>query len=212
MVFKEPTSLLKVERSFSRVEPKEEGKWKFLMTLRDRYILVEDEESLLIVDYHAAHERIIYEKLKERFSGGKLESMNLIVPIRVEIENIFIDVALENRETLKKFGFEFKTDGNSLILESVPSIIPVSNAEKALKEILDEFRLSKIAGFGDTIQKILADMACKSAVKTGDRIDSSSAIELLKTIEKLGITSCPHGRPLVFRLSFLDLDKYFGRE
>ena len=211
-VFKEPTSLVEIKKSFSRVEPRESGKWNFLMILRDRYILVEDEESLLIIDYHAAHERVIYERLKERFSKGEIESTRLIIPIEMQLENVLIDVALENKEQLEKFGFEFKIDGNSISLESIPSILSVSNAAESFKEILDELRLSKIAGFGDTIQKILADMACKSAVKTGDRIDSFSAIELLKIIEEEGITSCPHGRPLVFRLNFSDLDRYFGRE
>ncbi len=211
-VLREPTRLVEIEKSFSRIEPEESGRWKFLMILRDRYILVEDDESLLIIDYHAAHERVIYEKLKERFSKGEIESTRLIVPLRVDLERVFVDIALENREQLRRFGFEFKVDGNAVFLESVPSILPISSAEDAFKEILEELRLSKIAGFGNTIQKILADMACKSAVKTGDRIDPSSALELLQMIEREGITSCPHGRPLVFRLSFSDLDKYFGRE
>ncbi len=211
-VLREPERLVDIEKSFSRIETKESGRWKFLMILRDRYVLVEDDESLLIIDYHAAHERVIYEDLKRRFSNGEVDSTRLIVPLRVDLEKIFIDVALENRERLEKLGFEFKVGEDSVILESIPSILPVSKAEKAFREILEELRLSKIAGFGDVVQKILADMACKSAVKTGDRIDPSSALELLDMIERKGITSCPHGRPLVFRLRFSDLDKYFGRE
>ncbi len=211
-VLREPERLVDIEKSFSRIETKESGRWKFLMILRDRYVLVEDDESLLIIDYHAAHERVIYEDLKRRFSNGEVDSTRLIVPLRVDLEKIFIDVALENRERLGKLGFEFKVGEDSVILESIPSILPVSKAEKAFREILEELRLSKIAGFGDVVQKILADMACKSAVKTGDRIDPSSALELLDMIERKGITSCPHGRPLVFRLRFSDLDKYFGRE
>ncbi len=209
---KEPLKLLEAERSLARVEPKVEGKWKFLMTLRDRYIVAEDGESLMIVDYHAAHERILYERLKKTFEEGKMDSVNLLSPLSVPLDGVLISVAEENRDLLERFGFSFEKVEGGVVLKSIPSILPLSQIEGAFREILEDLRLVKLSSIGDVIEKILADMACKSAVRTGDRIDPDSAVELLNEIERMGLTSCPHGRPLVYRITFRELDRYFGRE
>ena len=122
------------------------------------------------------------------------------------------EVAIENEETLKKLGFEFQESPSGLKLTAIPGILPAHSAEEAFREILEDLRLSKIAGYGETMKKVIADIACKSAVRTGDRLDIDSASRLLEEVERRGLLSCPHGRPLVFRMSYEDLDRYFERK
>jgi DNA mismatch repair protein MutL len=208
---KEPVELLRIQRQTARVEEKFEGKWHFLMVLNDRYILAEDGEGLIIVDYHAAHERLIYEDLKKKFEEKGIDSSNLIIPIEVLMDEVLVETAFENKATLEKLGFFFERVENGVKLTAIPTIVPVHLSSEVFKEVLEGLRLSKISGMGETMKKILADMACKSAVRTGDRIDSDSAMQLLKELEMKKLLSCPHGRPLVFKLDYRELDRYFGR-
>lgn len=213
-ILREPMELLEAERRTVRAEetPKRSGNWKIIAILRDRYVLAEEEDGILIMDYHAAHERILYEDLIERFEKEGIISSSLLIPIEMRLDEVMREVAIENRETLKKLGFEFEETSVGLKLMAIPGILPAHSAEEAFREILEDLRLSKIAGYGETLKKVIADIACKSAVRTGDRLDIDSASRLFEEVERRGLLSCPHGRPLVFKLSYEDLDKYFERK
>ena len=213
-ILREPMELLKSERRTVRAEetPKGSGNWKIIAILRDRYVLAEEDDGILIMDYHAAHERILYEDLMERFEKEGMISSELLMPIEIKLDEVMREVAIENKETLKKLGFGFQESPSGLKLTAIPGILPTHSAEEAFREILEDLRFSKIAGYGETIKKVIADIACKSAVRTGDRLDIDSASRLLEEVERRGLLSCPHGRPLVFRMSYEDLDKYFERK
>ncbi len=204
-------SLQKVRKAERTREEEEMKIPRFLMVLRDRYILAEDEDGILIVDYHASHERLIYEKLKAELEGG-LNSNYLVIPIDVTLDEVLRSVLKENVDILEKFGFKFDETENGVRIKAVPQMLPVDVAQEMFMEILEELRLSRFESIPEVLKKILADMACKSALRTGDSISDLDAQEMLKELQIKGLTSCPHGRPLAYKISYDELDRYFERE
>ena len=220
-VFKEPT-LVKANKSYvarkvaSFKHPDETGESvnypTFLMVMKDRYILAEDEEGLLIIDYHAAHERILYEKIKGEYERKGLDSAKLLFPLEIKLDSILVEILKANSNVLRKLGFEWELlEGGYVKIILIPKVLKVDMAVDSFKEILDDLRLSKFKGMPDIIQKVLSDIACKAAVRTGDMITKDDAESIIKEVYRRKLLSCPHGRPLIFRISYRELDKYFER-
>ncbi|MBT1247065.1 MULTISPECIES: DNA mismatch repair endonuclease MutL [unclassified Thermosipho (in: thermotogales)] len=179
-----------------------------VIILRKRYVLFESEDGIYIMDFHAAHERILYEDILKKLNE-KVDVLDLMIPIEVKFGKSFLSIASERKKDFEKFGFDIKIEDDSIKILSVPSFIKPSNVEEVLREILDEFRLP-----GDSpknMKHIIADKACKSAVKTGYDITESEAKKLVEEVLKRGLTTCPHGRPLFLKLTFHELDSYFER-
>ncbi|ANQ53723.1 DNA mismatch repair protein MutL [Thermosipho sp. 1063] len=179
-----------------------------VIILRKRYVLFESEDGIYIMDFHAAHERILYEDILKKLNE-KVDVLDLMIPIEVKFGKSFLSIASERKNDFEKFGFDIKIEDDSIKILSVPSFIKPSNVEEVLREILDEFRLP-----GDSpknMKHIIADKACKSAVKTGYDITESEAKKLVEEVLKRGLTTCPHGRPLFLKLTFHELDSYFER-
>ncbi len=212
-VFKEPAVFETTKEFVSHLSPSEisENLPKFLLILKDRYILAEDEEGLLIIDYHAAHERVLYERLKEEFFDDGLRSGHLMFPINLPADPVSKDIVNRYREHLEKFGFEVELKEEEFEIKAVPVILPVDFVGEVFKEIIENLRLERFKELPEIIQKILSDLACKSAVRTGSRITEEDAKEVIREIYKYGVFSCPHGRPLVYRLNYKDIDRFFGR-
>ncbi|MEN3008174.1 DNA mismatch repair endonuclease MutL [Pseudothermotoga sp.] len=187
----------------------EESKFSILGVAKGRYILLETGEKLLILDFHAAHERIIFEQLMKSL----LESISkkLLVGSRLKFKETDIDL-LVSSHVLKQLGFELKVDGRDLVVEQIPNWMELYEVEEFLKDCLDELKLVDLQGMNETIKKILADHACKKSLRTRDKISESEMLELAKNIVEEGYSTCPHGRPLMFSIDFKDLDRFFGRD
>ncbi|RKY62642.1 MAG: hypothetical protein DRQ02_13570, partial [Candidatus Latescibacterota bacterium] len=211
-IVREPT-LLECEKRYAQpVQPKEvEGLPRYLTILRDRYILAEDDEGLVVIDYHASHERVTYEKLKKEYEERGLESSFLLLPVTVFLDPVLKGVLLENEPILRRLGFRYEESEEGVKVIAVPTILPIDLVQDTFRDVLEELRVAKFKGLPDVLQKIISDIACKSAVRTGDKITPDDALEIMRKIYELKIFSCPHGRPLLFRLSYKDLDRYFGR-
>lgn len=169
--------------------------------LKGRYLFSYGQNAIYIIDIHAAHERILFDKIKDQ----KLSSQKLMEPIKIELNQIQKDVFKDHENEIKEFGFEFK-DG---LLISIPAIKDVDDWESLFVSIIDDFRISFAK---DPKEEFFADVACKMAVKTGEKISDSEISQLLSDMDKLKIWSCPHGRPLVYMMDFKRLDRYFGRD
>ncbi|MCD6450050.1 MAG: DNA mismatch repair endonuclease MutL, partial [Thermotogaceae bacterium] len=211
-VFKEPM-LVETDKSYvtQKVEnvkysaEKVQEKAKipnFLMIIKDRYILAENEEGLLIIDYHASHERILYEKMKEEYEKKGLDGVKLLFPLEVQLDSVLMDVLKANSNFLKKLGFDWEVSNNGVKITSIPQVLKIDVAAETFKEAVDDLRLSKFKGMPDTVQKILSDIACKSAVRTGDMITKDDAESIIREIYRRKLLSCPHGRPLIFRIDY----------
>lgn len=176
------------------------------------YILAEGPDELYIIDQHAAHERLYYEKYLQQFQNFGIQSQNLIVPIVVDLSISEKQIILENIDAFHKLGYEIDDfGGNSLSLRSVPVIYGNPDPRDLFNEIqsqIDEKSKTLLA----VIDKIIYTMACKSAVKAGDKLSYSEMAEL---IEKLRYCdnpfNCPHGRPTIIKMTHYELDKKFKR-
>ena len=185
----------------SQLEREKLSQTKPMGVLKGRYLLSYGQSAIYITDIHAAHERILFDRIKFQ----TLSSQKLINPVKVDLNQIQTDVFNDHEEEIKSFGFEFK-DGK---LFSVPSIKDVDDWAALFVSTIENFRISFAK---DPKAAFFADVACKMAVKTGEKISDAEILQLLSDLDKLEVWSCPHGRPLVYSIEFGRLDRYFGRD
>ena len=182
----------------------------------DCYVMVEYEGALLVIDKHAAHERIIFEDLKRsRAQDGRVASQSLLLPTTVLLTADEMSVAEEYKEEIESIGFELELQNNHINIVGIPDAISVQNAESLLTEMLDDILSGK--GNPELTEKIrrekaLYQVACKAAIK-GGRVYDASIIEWLvgRVLALPDIIVCPHGRPIAFKLTKSELDRQFDR-
>jgi DNA mismatch repair protein MutL len=180
--------------------------------LNRTYILCETGEGLLLVDQHAAHERIVYESLKKAFSGGAIQSQAFLVPLTIELGVREAGLAERNKDQLARLGVELEPfGGNTFLLRGAPSL---PNEVKWPDFVSD--LLAKLAE-GDLEQGAILDatlirMACHGSLRAGAPLSHMEMDRLLSQLEAAEIpTNCPHGRPISRRLTYPELEKMFGR-
>lgn len=190
--------------------------YKYIGEAFDCYIIIEYNGDLLIIDKHAAHERIIFEDLKRgRKNDGRLSSQSLMLPITIILTPDEINAAEEYREDFANVGFDFTVNAKHIDVTSIPDAISPSEAEGAFVSMLGELTF----GVGnpeitDDIrrEKALYQIACKAAIKGGRIYDISiSKWVVEKVLELPDITVCPHGRPIAYKLKKSELDRQFDR-
>ena len=178
------------------------------------YILAENAEGLIVVDMHAAHERIGYEKLKCAHDGAGLRTQPLLVPMTVAVSEREADVAEREAATLAELGFELTRAGpQSLRLRSVPALLADGDVEALLRDVLADLRehgdTRRIAAARD---ELLATMACHGAVRANRRLGIPEMNALLREMEATERSGqCNHGRPTWTRVPLADIDKWFLR-
>jgi len=178
------------------------------------YILLEDieNEKLLIMDQHAAHERVMYERYKREFESEKIAIQNLLTPEILELSTWEVDIVNKNSKLLKDLGFIVEEFGqNSIILRGVPLLFGIPQAKNFFIEILDGLTKDLKSGYDIKLDKIMK-IACSKAIKGGDRITD---VEIEKLIEQLKNAdnpyTCPHGRPTIIEITKKDIEKEFKR-
>ena len=182
---------------------------KILGIANKRYIVMEDSTGLVLVDFHAAHERILYEKIRK--SEKKLLIQQLLEPITIEIDLATGQILQERMESFASLGFSYELNGRSAKITGIPNIIRQQDAVDVFREIIDEFRLTDLEMESKVYDHIYATIACHHAFRTGDFITLEQARDLLKDMKDYDVFSCPHGRPVKYKLSFSQLDAYFKR-
>ncbi len=185
-----------------------EGKVSFIGVFGERYLIAESEDGLLLIDQHAAHERIIFETLKET---KRIAPQNLLMPLELNLERSRMDLVIAREETLKKLGFTFDFVNDKIIMVSIPQVMGVEGVVDVLEEILDEMRLEGLEDPKTVFDNLLASIACKAAIRTGNRLDIGQAEELFEELRRKNLLVCPHGRPISMVIRLEDLDRYFSR-
>ena len=182
----------------------------------DCYVMVEYDGALLVIDKHAAHERIIFEDLKRsREQDGRVASQALLLPVTVLLTADEMSVAEEYKAEIESIGFLLELQNGHLNITAIPDAISVQNAESLITEMLDDILKGK--GNPELTEKIrrekaLYQVACKAAIKGGRSYDASIIDWLVSRVLALpDIIVCPHGRPIAFRLTKTELDRQFDR-
>jgi len=177
----------------------------------DTYILVRKDEELEIYDQHIIHERILYEELKDKFYNKKIESQHLLLPLKMEVTQIEKNIIFENINIFNDFGFDIdEFSENEIVIRAVPAFDFRDSIENVFLQLLLD--LKNEVEVKDLRENIIISMSCKGAVKAGQKLDMFEMQNMVRRIHEVGKYTCPHGRPIIVKLSKNDLDKMFGRK
>ena len=177
----------------------------------DTYILVRKDEELEIYDQHIIHERILYEELKDKFYNKKIESQHLLLPLKMEVTQIEKNIIFENINIFNDFGFDIdEFSENEIVIRAVPTFDFRDSIENVFLQLLLD--LKNEVEIKDLRENIIISMSCKGAVKAGQKLDMFEMQNMVRRIHEVGKYTCPHGRPIIVKLSKNDLDKMFGRK
>ena len=178
------------------------------------YILAENADGLVVVDMHAAHERIGYEKLKAAHDGAGLRTQPLLVPASIAVSEREADVAEREADTLAQLGFEVQRSGpQSLLLRSVPALLAHGDVEALLRDVLTDLREhGTTRRVAETRDELLSTMACHGAVRANRRLTVHEMNALLREMEATERSGqCNHGRPTWTRFGLAEMDRWFLR-
>ena len=184
--------------------------FKVIGQVFDTFILVERNGLLEIYDQHIIHERILYEKLKQEYYNKTMSKQNLLVPIRFELDPREKQLALENLEIFSSFGFDIDDfDRNEILVRSIPTMNLRDSYENIIREILDNISKNKDV---DIRENIIVSMSCKGAIKANHKLTLEEMYSMVAKLHEVGEYTCPHGRPIIVKMSLLDLEKLFKRK
>ncbi len=182
--------------------------------LHNIYILSETPSGIILVDAHAAHERVTYERLKQQYQNGAVPSQPLLLPIKIKVSAAEADLAEQEHEFFNTLGFEINRSGpETIVLRSIPVLLGNTDMETLVRDVLADMTEH---GMSHRIQEksneILATVACHGAVRAHRRLTIDEMNALLRDMEQTErIGQCNHGRPTWVELSTNDLDKFFLR-
>ena len=178
------------------------------------YILAQGESGLFVIDQHAAHERVLFEKFKKGMAEGGLPSQSLLLPETIEITPIQSDKLQTALPDLARMGFDLSPFGGStFVLRAIPSILDSPQALKALDEIIDGLMGGSGRSAIEDFESFLCQsLACHAAIKAGEEITLPEMSQLIADLNRTEVpTNCPHGRPLIFSLDRREIEKRFKR-
>ena len=178
------------------------------------YILCQSGPELVVIDQHAASERVAYQRLKRQCQGGAVESQRLLFPETIELSFSEVAVAGRFHDDLTKIGFEIEPfGGNTLIISAVPRLSIERDAIGLVRDILaDLAQLGSSAAFQELLDSLLARIACHSVVRGVRPLEARQIGELLRSMDETDFAaSCPHGRPVSHVITLAELEKIFKR-
>lgn len=193
-----------------------EGEYKIIGQYDNTYILLSDEGGLIIVDQHVAHERILYEQLmeEEQQQQPEIRRQTLLIPLVLEINPAQMMLLEDYLEQFGSLGFQMEVFGNnSIVVKEIPELLTDSNYSAAVQRLLDDleklYRDGELASFSDQMRK---SMACQAAVKINMPLTQEKMEYLIRRLLKTRTPQvCPHGRPIILRLSHYEIAKNFRR-
>ncbi|MEZ5359067.1 MAG: DNA mismatch repair endonuclease MutL [Candidatus Zixiibacteriota bacterium] len=176
------------------------------------YLLISIRGELYIIDQHAAHERVLYERALQQVEDGSGTCQKILFPESVELSADEFLTFEQSREMLEKIGFEVDIFGqNAVIINGMPPVFKDKSPSRVLRKLLDDILELNKAG-GDLIKSVAQSMACRAAIMAGDRISAEEVKALVKELfSKNNPYCCPHGRPTFIKISNEELDSRFGR-
>lgn len=174
------------------------------------FILVERDGVFEIYDQHIVHERILYEKLKAQYYGTKVSMQQLLVPIRILVDPRERELIFEEEENFTKAGFEIdRFSDNEILIRAVPMLDLRDSIENIFREILKNIKENRNI---DIRESILISMSCKGAIKANEKLNHEEMERIVRELHEIGEYTCPHGRPIITKITRDDLEKLFKRK
>ncbi|MBI2337487.1 MAG: DNA mismatch repair endonuclease MutL [Deltaproteobacteria bacterium] len=187
---------------------------KIIGQLLQTYILCQADERLVLIDQHAAHERIGFEKLKQQFEAGVIPSQRLLHPINVDLRPSEGEILKQYIDELEQFGFEIRFfGGNTFMIQAVPNLLSKEDPKKILFSLLDSLENeNRLAPLIEKVDHTLATMACHHQIRAGDPLNLPEMEQLLKDLNGTPHSyHCPHGRPVMVEISQYEIERWFKR-
>ena len=189
------------------------GGLRYLGQVLDTYLLCATENGLLAVDQHAAHERLLFETLKRQFASKKIARQTLLFPTVMECSLEELQILKQYAEEIRALGVEIEDfGGSSQVVKAVPAVLGRSSVEEVMAGIFARFGEPGSGRGGVRAEEVLSDMACKAAIKAGQRLTATEAEALLDEMQRAEVFShCPHGRPVAKSFTSHEIKKWFYR-
>lgn len=180
---------------------------------QNKYIMCQTETGLMIIDQHAAHERIIYEKAIKMMASHSSFSQQLLIPLEIKLSKLDYQLCVNLKDELKDLGFNINlTDKELIEITGIPFDVKIGEEHKILEDILSQYKEYEMKLNLEKRDNIAKSFACKSAVKTGDKLAKTEMLNLIDSLFACEMPYvCPHGRPTVVRITTGELDKRFSR-
>ena len=189
--------------------------YKFIGIAFSTYVIVQIENEMYIIDQHAAHERIMYEKIKKNYySVDDKDSQMMLMPNIITLSHKEVETIKENLEMFEKAGFSLEAFGeNTIKLNGVPNICMDMNTKQLFLDLLDEVDSYSVSDRQEREDRFIATIACKSAVKANMKLDEKEVDSLMEKLLQLSNPfTCPHGRPTAIKMSKYDIERKFSRK
>jgi DNA mismatch repair protein MutL len=189
------------------------GALKFLAQVRATYLVCEGADGIYVIDQHAAAERVNFAKLRAAFAKKQVVRQQLLVADVLEVSSAEAVLADEMRETFLSFGVDAHAigDGRVAVL-GIPALMKKARPSVLFRDLLDELARTGERRFSDAADLVLATMACHGSVRAGDPMHPDECVALLRSLDEVDFAGyCPHGRPIVTSLSYIELEKKVGR-
>jgi DNA mismatch repair protein MutL len=197
-------TMKKVEEKSKKIE------FRVIGQVFGTFILVERDGVFEIYDQHIVHERILYEKLKAQYYGTKVSMQQLLVPIRILVDPRERELIFEEEENFTKAGFEIdRFSDNEILIRAVPMLDLRDSIENIFREILKNIKENRNI---DIRESILISMSCKGAIKANEKLNHEEMERIVRELHEIGEYTCPHGRPIITKITRDDLEKLFKRK
>ena len=188
--------------------------WRLIGQYLNSYLLCQVNDELVLIDQHAAHERIGFERLRTQLMANGIDSQSLLFPVVLELDHREAAILTEHLSDFTRFGFEVEAfGGRSFTVKAVPALVTDIDAERLVRDLAAELNeIGRSGKLDDEIERVLAVLACHSMVRANQALSLSEMQQLLKNLAEIDFGSCcPHGRPVMHRLSKREIEKFFHR-
>jgi DNA mismatch repair protein MutL len=181
---------------------------------RDTFIIAVDDEGIAIIDQHVAHERVLFERVMEKLTAGTLESQRLLIPMTIDVAPSAYQTLLGRAAELARLGFELEPFGDATLrVSAVPALLKAEDCARALQALAEDLEgLDRGAHVQEALQRIAATTACHAAVKANYPLSYEKMTHILDELRATAYSQiCPHGRPVMLRLTKREIEKNFDR-
>ena len=178
------------------------------------YIVAQTEGSMIVVDQHAAHERLVYERFKKQILNGSVERQALLLPEIVELKPSEVDALLERESELLAFGLEVEQFGPQAVsVRATPALLGEVNAKQLVLDMVEDIRnLKKETTLQESVEEFLSTMACHGSIRANRKLSVADMNAILRDMETTpNSAQCNHGRPTYIELKKADIERLFGR-